>query len=181
MAAALLFMPFKLQAANDTRTPGIYAVVGDTAVPLQYQKSNIVSLGVSYFYATRVYYKGAHSNFITDTYTFLLVTDTIKSSFSTKKPFVRGITPNQMRFIPLVCDEKENRRTYDAGIKIADGWIYEDDLGVKFDWEQVADNAYLITLPHPLYPGEYGFSFSKYNIRAYDFLQHIYGFTVPQL
>lgn len=177
---ALLLMPVRALAEVDPREPGIYAVVGDQSVKLSYLRSTIVSYGTDFIYGSQVYYKGAHANVVTDTRTFVLVVDTEKTFFTIKKPFVKGLTPVHMRFLPLVVDEKHNRRNYDAGLKVGNGWIYEEDLGVKFEWEQITENSYLITLPEGMVPGEYGFSFCKTRLNPYDFLFHIFGFSVPE-
>jgi len=184
---ALLLLPVGATAQADsvavlidTREPGIYAVVGDQSVKLPYQRSTIVSYGTDFIYASEVYYKGAHAKVVTDTRTFLLVVSTKKSTFTVKNPFVKGLTPIHMRFLPLVTEEKKDRRFYDAGLKVGYGWIYEEDLGVKFEWEQITDNSYLITLPEDMVPGEYGFSFCKTRLSPYDFLYHIFAFTVPE-
>lgn len=177
---ALIFMPALSSAQLDERKPGIYAVVRDTSVALPFTRSTVMSAGTDFVEVAQVYYKGATSGVTTNTRTFVLVTDPKKKTFTVQYPFVRNLTPVNMRFLPLLSDVNRDRREYEAGVRVGAGFLYEEKFGLEFDWEQITDNSFLITIPENLEPGEYGFSFCLHRIGTYDYFYHIFGFTIPE-
>lgn len=178
MLLALFFLPTAVLAQLDERAPGIYAVVGEESLPLPFVRSITVGFGDFVSYST-VYYKGESSG-LNASRTFVLVTDLTKSTFTIKDPFVSTLRPVNAKLLPLLSNKKKHRREYKVGVRIAAGLLYEDEYGLEFDWEQITDNSYLITVPENLPAGEYGFAFCVQRFNEQDFFNAIFGFTIPE-
>jgi len=178
IVAFALLLPAAAFAQSDSRAPGIYTIVGDTAVPLSYTRGSAYSFGISYVQLhTIVQFKKATSGTEASD-VFVLVVDTTKTTFKATKPFVKQITPANMVILPLISNIAKKRREFDPGIIVANGWIYEEKVGLEFEWEPLTSNSYLIRVRN-LPPGEYGISFFNIRWSSYDFYKAVFGFTIP--
>lgn len=184
---AFAFFPILSSAQSDEHNPGIYTLVGEDYVPLNYiygsMPPGITVAGVG---KEKYNYKGVHSG-VNASDTFILVIDLNKKSgvISQKKfdYFWKGMTPEDMIILPLITNEKKDRREYDAGIvigvgsgSVSGGINLEKKDRPGMEWEQITDNSFKIKVPN-LEPGEYGFVFRTAKLASFMY-QALFGFTI---
>lgn len=181
IAALVCFTVLDLSAQNDTRDPGIYAVVDGVSTPLVYtsgiaHKSGTEVLGLE-IGRSKFSYRGATSG-VESGDTFVLVIDPEKKNIirTLKKyePFVKSMTPSNIIIVPLIV--KKDKRIYDEGMEVY-GFKVEGKPRVPFSWEMISDNSFQI-VAEGLAPGEYGIIFRATKLAPYDY-DAIFGFTVP--
>lgn len=179
--AAILLVSFTLSAQNDPREPGLYAIIGDESVPLAYQGGVASDSGTSFLGIIEVgqkkyTFKGASSDMPAGN-TFVMVCDLerkhITRSLKKYDVFVESMTPDNIVVIPL--EVQKNKRVFDEGTSV-NGFNTEKKTSMKFEWEKLYDNSFLITVPD-LTPGEYGFAFKPAKFGQFDFTA-IFGFTI---
>ena len=182
-ASLLCLLSITVSAQNDTRAPGLYAIVGGESIPLVYSNGTSSNSGTGFFGAIEVsrqqyIYKGASSGIVADS-TFVMVCDmgkkTVTRTLRKYDIFISTVTPNNMVAVPL--EVKKNKRIYSEGTAI-NGINTKMRTSLGISWEQITDNSYLITV-HGLVPGEYGFVFKTARFDNYDFTA-MFGFTVPE-
>ena len=180
--AALMLFPAKSFAQLDEREPGIYAIVEDESIPLASfvagaasSSTNVIGIEIG---NTQYNFKGEESGVVANG-KFVMVIDPEKTmavkSLKKFNPFIKTMTPNNVIIIPLKVNEKKHRREYSMGQTFM-GINTEKKERVPFEWEQISDNSYEITL-QDVVPGEYGFVFKYVKLSDYDF-GAIFGFTI---
>jgi len=184
---ALAFFPIVSSAQSDEHAPGIYALVGEEYVPLNYVYGSAApSIMVAGVGREKYNYKGVSSG-VNASDTFILVIDLNKKSgvISPKRfdCFYKSMTPEDLIVLPLITNNKKDRREYDAGIVIAassgsiSGSInLGDNDRASIEWEQITDNSFKIIVPN-LEPGEYGFVFRISKMSSFLF-SSLFGFTI---
>lgn len=179
--AAVLLVSFTLSAQNDPREPGLYAIIGDESVPLAYQGGVASDSGTSFLGIIEVgqkkyTFKGASSDMPAGN-TFVMVCDLerkhITRSLKKYDVFVESMTPDNIVVIPL--EVQKNKRVFDEGTSV-NGFNTEKKTSMKFEWEKLYDNSFLITV-HGLVPGEYAFAFRAAKLAPFDFTA-IFGFNI---
>lgn len=179
--AAFMMAAITMSAQNDPREPGLYAIMGDESVPLVYQSGTASDSGTSFLgiveLGEKTYiFKGASCNTLTDS-TFVMVCDLEKKHIarSLKKydVFVESMTPANMIVLPF--EVQKNKRIFSEG-KTVNGFSTEKKTTIKFEWEKLYDNSFLITI-HGLTSGEYGFAFKPAKLGQFD-LTAIFGFSI---
>jgi len=184
---ALAFFPIVSSAQSDEHAPGIYTLVGEEYIPLTYiygsEAPGVTVVGVG---RQKYNYKGVSSE-VNASDTFILVIDPNKKTgvISAKKfdYFWKGMNPEDMLVLPLITNQKKNRREYDAGITIgvgsgsvSGGINLENKERATIEWEQITDNSFKIKVPN-LEPGEYGFIFRIAKASSFMY-ESLFGFTI---
>lgn len=175
IACLLIGAAFNAFAQKMDLEPGLYVVNGPQYIPMIHQRgrsSNWDVVGVEFAHYK---YKGAEAP-IVSTGEFLLVIDTEKKA-ATITPrkcniFVKWFTPKHLRFVRLE-QKKKARVLYRHEFQSFLETMEYLKGNTNFEWEQIADNAYLIHYQGD--PGEYaivGLTFDKYDPAI------IWGFTI---
>jgi len=184
---AFTFFSIASSAQTDEHTPGIYTLVGEEYVPLNYiYGSAAPGITVAGVGREKYNYKGVSSG-VNASDTFILVIDPKKKSgvVSQKKfdYFWKGMTPEDMLVLPLVTNQKKDRREYDAGIvigagsgSVSGGINLENNERAGIEWEQISDNSFKIKV-NGLEKGEYGIIFRTAKIASFMY-QPLFGFTI---
>ncbi len=191
---ALLF-PVSMSAQLDTRAPGIYAIVRGESIPLKYSSSGYSSSSRGWFAnsETVTFYRGGMTSGVTADNTFVLVNDPEQFGYMANDPFFWHLTPADMVVVRLTVNPEKKRRELESQIEyeIGDVGVVISNGGLEFDWEQISENSYKISV-RGLEPGEYGIAFraggSQGHISragssqsfAFDYNYGIYGFTIPR-
>lgn len=179
---AFLLAAYTMSAQNDPRDPGLYAIMGDESIPLEYQSgtasdSGTSLLGIVELGHKKYIFKGPSSSVTADSI-FVMVCNLEKKHITrTLKKydiFVESMTPDNIVVIPL--EVQKNRRIFSEGTSI-NGFNTEMKNSLSFEWERLSDNSFLITV-HGLVPGEYAFAFRAAKLAPFDFTA-IFGFTIP--
>lgn len=178
----LALLPVKMSAQMDEHIPGIYTIIDDDYVPLNYTAgvTSVSTTGIGDFeYGDMKHqYKGETSG-VNASETFVLVIDPEKKVMvrTLKKydPFIKTMTPNNVLVLPLTVNERRHRREYDQGRNL-NGFNIERREMMDFEWEQITDNSFMITVPD-LLPGEYAFIFRATRLAEFDYTG-IFGFTI---
>jgi len=158
---------------TDNAGTGLYTVVEEQRIPLEYTYGGSCTDEGSPAYPSCFRYKGTTSNVIASN-TFAYVTDpTDNATFS---PVNKWMNPKGLLLIPLSVDGTGQFRGYDLEVPAS---AYSTDLftHVEFEWEKINKNLYLIKVPD-LAPGEYCFVVRRGKLGPFDFTKS-YCFTVP--
>jgi len=189
VSSALALISFTSYAQKDERAPGLYTVVGEESIPLSYSRSgggsvSVGTMGVTVGHDTYKY-SGTTSG-VNASNTFILVINPDKRTgvITGKKfdMFIKGMTPDNMLLLPLVVNQKKERREYDAGttVGIANARINTSSQDrIQFTWEQISDNSFKIVVEDTLIPGEYGFIFRTSKLSQFNY-SALLCFTVPE-
>jgi len=182
--AALLLCQAVSSAQTTKIGPGIYTLVGGTPIPLKFSYSSTSvkgenMMGVELAYQT-YRFKGETSG-VEASDTFLLAINPklreVVKKFKEYNPFIKTMRPTKLIIVPLSVDHQMQCREYYPGMKL-EGMNVQDRKEMKFDWEEVNDNIYMLKV-HGLKPGEYAFIFNPIKILGPDFTA-IFGFTIPE-
>lgn len=182
LVCALLFTTTDAYAQMDERQPGIYAIVGEESIPLQYTNgvNDVATTGILGFEVGRIKYsyKGAESGTVASD-TFVLVIDpkkkSITQSLKSYNPFIKSMTPGNMLILPLYVER--GKRFYEQGKIIAGINMSVKDM-IDFEWERISDNSFEIRVKG-LIPGEYGIVFRPAKLGEFAY-EAIFGFTYPE-
>lgn len=182
LVCALLFTTTDAYAQMDERQPGIYAIVGEESIPLQYTNgvNDVATTGILGFEVGRIKYsyKGVESGTVASD-TFVLVIDpkkkSITQSLKSYNPFIKSMTPGNMLILPLYVER--GKRFYEQGKIIAGINMSVKDM-MDFEWERISDNSFEIRVKG-LIPGEYGIVFRPAKLGEFAY-EAIFGFTYPE-
>lgn len=191
-ALLLLLLPLNAFAQMDERKPGIYSVVDGKSTPLLYTFSTNIKMGMSIgpvgFGDTKCCYKGVTSGVnASDTLVLVinpkLVAGVMAPTMYTN--FYPNMTPEDMLILPLIVNNKKQRREYDSGLAlcvyigpIVMGGTANDATHPTFKWERISDNSFMINTTG-LGPGEYGVIFRPHKLQSHEY-GYLFGFTIPE-
>lgn len=170
----LVCLPLEIYAQNDKLKPGIYAVVNEGYIPLEYvyggsSSSEIAFPNLSQICPAVVRYRGT-SSCVEATDTFLYVLDPTKKVLY--GPFNKGMNPNQMTVLSLTINKEKGQREY-----IVAGKRLSDLAWMDLEWKRLDDYTFEIHIPG-LTPGEYGIVFRRGKLGPFDYTR-LHCFSVP--
>ena len=162
--------------------PGLYIEQADGYVLMSYEKGVSITdedLEDEIQEAFKQYsYKGKTSANVA-TGSFILVRDPKQKSIVEKAkkyyPFVKTMTPDNIMLVPLKV-KKRNRIFEGLGRK---EFVRAKKSRATFDWEQLSDNIFHLTLYDDTPAGEYAFVFRLNNIAQYYFTS-VHSFSLPE-
>ncbi len=154
--------------------PGLYTVVDEKRIPLEYTYGGSFTNDGSPVYPSCFRYRDTTS-VVNASSTFVYVTDSTDNV--TFSPVNKWMNPNGLLLIPLIPDIKGRLRGYDMEVP-ADAVNTNLVTHVDFEWEKVDKHLFLIKVPS-LVPGEYCFVVRRGKFGPFDFTRS-YCFTVPE-
>lgn len=184
LAAVLLsvLFHFNAYAQLDARPPGLYAVVDEMSIPLKYTRGTVSVESEMLDIASRIYVYDGETSGVEVSDNFVLVLDPkrkMKNRMLTADDiFFKNMDPRNMLVLPLTVEREMCQRVYDGGFGALDP-LADVDPKMEFDWEQISDNSYRITVHH-LTPGEYGIVFRLSKLTLFNY-SSLFPFTVPEV